>query len=288
MGRDVVSAKLDVIFKKLFTENKDLLHSFVSSMLDIPPESIKEIIISNPELPPETIASKFSRLDLSLNVDDKLVNVEIQVKIDNDYRDRTLFYWAKLYTSELKSGEDYGTLKQTITINIINFNMFEGDDYHTEIAAMIKGKDEVFSDKFSMHFFELKKISKNPKTSREQWLRFINADSEEDFEMVEATSMPAIQKAVRVIYDMSEDTRIREIARLREKALHDEASMMRQATEKGIAEGIEIGEKKGIAIGEKRGKEQGIAIGEKRQRDAIIAKMKASGMSEEQIRSILS
>lgn len=288
MGRDVVSAKLDVIFKKLFTENKDLLHSFVSSMLDIPPESIKEIIISNPELPPETIASKFSRLDLSLNVDDKLVNVEIQVKIDNDYRDRTLFYWAKLYTSELKSGEDYGTLKQTITINIINFNMFEGDDYHTEIAAMIKGKDEVFSDKFSMHFFELKKISKNPKTSREQWLRFINADSEEDFEMVEATSMPAIQKAVRVIYDMSEDTRIREIARLREKALHDEASMMRQATEKGIAKGIEIGEKKGIAIGEKRGKEQGIAIGEKRQRDAIIAKMKASGMSEEQIRSILS
>lgn len=52
MGRDVVSAKLDVIFKKLFTENSDLLHSFVASMLDIPPESIKEITISNPELPP--------------------------------------------------------------------------------------------------------------------------------------------------------------------------------------------------------------------------------------------
>lgn len=154
--------------------------------------------------------------------------------------------------------------------------MFEGNDYHTEIAAMVKGKNEVFSDKFSMHFFELKKISKNPKTSREQWLQFINADSEEDFKMVETTSMPAIQKAVRVIYDMSEDTRIREIARLREKALHDEASLMRQATEKGIA------------IGEKRGKEKGIAIGEKRQRDAIIAKMKASGMTDEQIKEILS
>ena len=77
MGRDVVSAKLDVIFKKLFTENSDLLHYFVASMLDIPPESIKEITISNPELPPETVASKFSRLDLSLNVNDKLVNVEI-------------------------------------------------------------------------------------------------------------------------------------------------------------------------------------------------------------------
>ena len=106
-------------------------------------------------MPPETVASKFSRPDLSLNVDDKLVNVEIQVKTDTDYRDRTLFYWSKLYTSELKSGEDYGTLKQTITINIINSNMFEGNDYHTEVAAMIKDRNEVFSDKFSMHFFEL-------------------------------------------------------------------------------------------------------------------------------------
>lgn len=40
MGRNVISAKLDVIFKKIFTENKDMLHDFVASMLDIPSESI--------------------------------------------------------------------------------------------------------------------------------------------------------------------------------------------------------------------------------------------------------
>lgn len=133
---------------------------------------------------------------------------------------------------------------------------------------MIKGKNEIFSDKFSMHFFELKKISKHPKTSREQWLQFINADSEEDFEMVEATSMPIIQKAVKVIYDMSEDTKTRELARLREKALHDEASALKQAKNEGRAEGIE----------------EGIAEA----RNSIIAKMRAMGMSEEQIKAIVS
>ena len=106
MGRDVVSAKLDVIFKKLFTENEDLLHSFVASMLDIPTESIKTIKISNPELPPETVESKFSRLDLSLNVDDKLVNVEIQVEIEPDYCYRTLCYWARVYISYLRRNEE--------------------------------------------------------------------------------------------------------------------------------------------------------------------------------------
>ncbi|MGN0682409.1 MAG: hypothetical protein ACI4JY_01920 [Oscillospiraceae bacterium] len=68
----------------------------------------------------------------------------------------------------------------------------------------------------------------------------------------------------RIIYDMSEDTRIRELARMREKALHDEASALRQATEEGIA------------------------IGEERQRNAIIEKMRAMGMTEEQIKSITS
>jgi len=67
-----------------------------------------------------------------------------------------------------------------------------------------------------------------------------------------------------VIYDMSEDTKIHELARLREKSLHDEASALKQATEEGIA------------IGEEKAKAQ------------IIEKMKTSGTTEEQIRKILS
>ena len=274
MGRDVVSAKLDIIFKKLFTDNKDLLQSFVASMLNIPTESITEIVVNNPEMPPESIAGKFSRLDLSLTVDNRLVNVEIQVKNDADYRDRTLFYWAKLYTSELKSGEDYSELKQTITINIINFNMFSGSDYHTEVAAMIKGTDEVFSDKFSMHFFELKKVGKkpNPNNSCELWLQFINADNEEALNMIRQTDIPIMKKAVNVIYDMSEDPRIREFARMREKALHDEASAMKNAKAEGMAKGLEKGLEKGAANKEAE----------------IIANMKALGMSDEQISRIIS
>ena len=69
-----------------------------------------------------------------------------------------------------------------------------------------------------------------------------------------------MQQAVRVIYDMSEDTRIRELARMREKAMHDEASALKNAKDEGRAEG----------------------------EAAILAKMKAFGMSDEQINAILS
>ncbi len=41
---------------------------------------------------------------------------------------------------------------------------------------------------------------------------------------------------VKITYDTSEETRIKEIARLREKALHDEASALKHAREEGRAE----------------------------------------------------
>ena len=80
----------------------------------------------------------------------------------------------------------------------------------------------------------------------------------------------------RIIYDMSEDTRIRELARMREKALHDEASALKDATDKGFARG------------KKEGIEEGRAEGRTQERNAIIEKMRAMGMTEEQIKSITS
>ena len=71
----------------------------------------------------------------------------------------------------------------------------------------------------------------------------------------------------RIIYDLSEDTRIREAARIREKALHDEASALANAKNEGRAEGRVEGRAEGEAN--------------------IISKMKAYGLSDEQIKAII-
>lgn len=75
-----------------------------------------------------------------------------------------------------------------------------------------------------------------------------------------------MKKAVHIIYDMSEDTKLREIARLREKALHDEASLLNNARAEGRSEGR--------------------AEGEAAAKAALIANMRALGMSDEQINKI--
>jgi len=279
MEENAVKAKLDVVFKKLMSENPDLLQDFLASMLKIPYESIKDIKILNSEILPETISGKFSRLDLKMDVDGKLINAEIQIKDTNEYKDRAMYYWTKLYGGDLKSGEDYIDLKTSITINIINFNLFDCREFHSEFTVMERTRYEVLSEKCAIHFFELKKIGKeiNKEDKAELWLQLINAETKEEFDMLEQTGIAPIQRAVFVLHQMSEDEKTQEIARLREKALHDETTALNHATRKGLEKGIE----KGIE------RQEGLQEGRQEERQEIIAKLRLSGMSEDEINRIL-
>ena len=127
---EIVKPKLDIIFKRIFgdVKNKEIVMRFLSDMLEIPLKRIKDIHFDNGELTSKYLEEKFSRLDLKIELkdvddsNDKIINVEMQVNSEPAFRERTLYYWSKMYSEELKSGEEYDLLKQTICINIINFN----------------------------------------------------------------------------------------------------------------------------------------------------------------------
>lgn len=274
MERKIVSAKIDVVFKELFIREKSLLKNFISDVLDIPFENILEVTLTNPEMPSDYSDGKLVRLDLSVRLrksdnTETLINVELQVNSQSYFKKRTLFYWSKLYTSELHSGESYSNLKRTICINILDFNITDKQNYHTEIIAADKETGEQFTDLMSIHFFELRKVTNalDVNDRKAMWMQLIRADTEEELNMIKNTNIPAMEQAVQVIFDMSADTALRERARLREKALHDEASALQGAKEEGIA------------IGEAKGKLKGI--------NSVIEKMRKSGMTEEQIQEIL-
>ena len=126
---ELLSPKIDIVFKKLFTsaDSKDILSDFIASVLDIDVKDIQNIEIRNTEIVPDVIDRKYSRLDVSISVDGKLINIEMQVKKLTDFKERVLFYWSKLYTNDLKEGETYRRLSQAISINILDFEMFECD-----------------------------------------------------------------------------------------------------------------------------------------------------------------
>ena len=264
----IIKLKLDVIFKAMFgtQENEEVLANFLSKLLEIPRESIKKIIMDN---------------------------VELQVNNEPDFTERTLYYWSKIYSSELKSGEPYKKLRETICINIVNFNIFDCPEYHSHFKIMEKTRHEVLTNKFGIHFFELKKIGKNPDKNNpmQLWLQLVNAETEEELDMLENTNVQEINQAIVVLRKLNADEKMRYLADMREMALHDEASAMLGSREEGIEIGREKGRiegrAEGLAKGRVEGRAEGRAEGLAAGREEIIAKMRKNGMSDEMIDEIL-
>ena len=86
--------------------------------------------------------------------------------------------------------------------------------------------------------------------------------------MLEQTNVQEISQAILVLRELSADEKMRYMAEMREKALHDEATAIHAALEKGMAQGLEKGK------------------AEERQR--IMENLRKFGLSEDQIQAALS
>ena len=117
--------KTDILFKLLFVKHPDLLKQLVSELLGICLESIGRFVITNPEMPPESLGDKFCRLDINMTVNDQRVDLEIQVRDEGSFPERVLFHWAREYSTALPEGSDYLDLPRTVIVSIIDFNLFD-------------------------------------------------------------------------------------------------------------------------------------------------------------------
>lgn len=207
-------------------------------------------------------------------IDNRIVNIEMQVNSEPDFKDRTLYYWSRIYSDELHSGDEYAELKQTICINIINFDLFDSKEYHSHFVISEKDRGEILTDKFSIHFFELKKIKNASSDNKpmKEWLRLINAETEGDLmDIQKETKIPEVHQTIVKLRELSADDKLRQEVYYREKRLHDEASALNNARR----EGIELG------------RVEGIELGRAEQMDAIIRNMRKNGLTEDQIRKYI-
>ena len=244
----IVKPKIDVVFKKLFGDpaNEHILKAFIASMLGIDKNRITEISFDNVEMIPDFADEKFGRVDVKVTIDRKdKVNIELQAVWFRDYKDRSLFYWSKLYTYGMKKGLPYGNLSRTICINIVGFNVFKCEEYKSHFTLREVTRNEVYSDKMNIYFYELNKLppltEENEKDPVLQWLRLINAETEEDLDMLENTNIPEIKDAVNVVRFFSGDKQMQHDAFEREMAILDHEASIAAERQYGYSEGFEDG-----------------------------------------------
>ena len=163
----------------------------------------------------------------------------------------TLFYLGKMFTDQLKPGENYQKLEKCIHIGILNFTMFDDDEYYSRFHFWSDKGRKLYSDKVEIHTLELPKLAKHdyPETELLKWLQFINAETEEEFEMA-AEKSEYIRKAYEDLNRISADEEKRLEYEERQRVIrdHEYFSTVYKNTglKEGRAQGLIEGQQKGI------------------------------------------
>jgi len=225
-------------------ETKDILISFVNAVFeDSDYEQIKEIEILNPFNIQEYKTDNLSILDLKAKDDkERCINIEIQIRGDKNFAHRSLYYWSKLYSNQLKSTDKYETLKPVICINLVNFVLEE--NYHNAHSCyLLTNKDNpklILTDHLMIHFLELPKVTEFPgKTKLERWMNYFKSEgSEEDIMNTVIKDEPMIEKAHNEYTKFTADEKLSLMAISREMAELDRTNSLYEAERKGIEKGI--------------------------------------------------
>ena len=293
----------DWALKHLLREkaNHDVLEGFVSVILGRT-ITIKNLLESESNKDDEE--SKSNRVDLlAQDENGDLLLIEVQGEPEQAYFQRMLFGASKLVTEYIESGENYEQVKRVYSINIVYFDLGQGEDCvyegKTEFRGLNKGdvlrlspfqqqkfQADAVSDLYPRYFIlKVNDFNRWSRVPLDQWLYFLStSDIPEDAdapglrEAREKLDLMRMSRDERVIYDRY--LMDRAILRNTVDGARDEGRY------EGMKEGMEKGMQQGLQQGIQQGLEQGIQQGIAQTNLDNARKMKAHGADTEFISQV--
>jgi len=278
----------DYAFKRIFGNDKahDILISFLDAVMGLEGERrIKSVVILNPYEAPKIKELKHSFLDVKCT-DHREVHyvVEMQVEYVKGLIKRIVYNSSKAYVNQIERCVDYPKLNQVISINILDFTMFESPDIGYLSHHLIKESttNQCFLEEISYYFIEIPKFTRNEHeltNNLERWVFFLK----------NAGSLDCIPKSLQVeVFKKAFDIANRSNLSRDEWELYDQ-SMVFVQDQRGVAEaalekGLTEGKRMGLAEGEKIGMEKGMAEGERMGRLETARKLLQAGVDPKIIR----
>lgn len=303
----LMDLKIDYAFKQLFgiEKNKQITIVFLNAFLqETGRDPIKDITFTNIEAGGEHVDDKQSRLDLLVvTTTGEKINVEIQFTDRYNMIKRFIYYWSGIYRSQLRSGMGYKELSDVISINLLNFNIFDQTErFHTMYHLFEDEEQFKLTNAMEFHYIEMPKLLKAWKEDKlDPWkdvlarwqllLGMVDHRNKKFYEDIyhelEEIAMEdkTLQKAFHNWEELSMtpeqylayESRLKHI--LDEEAAKREAELRAQEAEK---DGMERGMKRGM----KRGIERGMERGEEKAKKSIAQRLLSDGTEIQYVMNI--
>ncbi len=241
MSEFLMKPKIDFAFKEIMMNEKARI-GFLSAILKLNPVDIKKTELLNTNLRKLHEDEKQGILDVRILLNNSTeIDIEIQLSMLNVWADRALFYLAKMYTEQIRPGQNYSVFKKCVSISILDFTLFQDTvEFYSCFHIREDNRQTLYTDKMEFHVLELSKLPDELKEDSGDillWAKFINAERKEEFDML-AEKNAYIGSAYEQLQVISQDRQKRLEYEAREKAILDYNQGMFESEQRGIQKGI--------------------------------------------------
>ena len=236
--KSILQPKNDVVFKALFSRGKPrITQAMLEAILKMKIDKLE--LDKSTDLLNENADDKNGRLDLRAIINGNTeCDIEVQLVSNDNIAERFVYYWAKMYSANLKIGDKYSDLRKTISIIILD------DDFKLtknlekpQTTWRIRESEAthlVLTDYFEIIIIEIPKVVKAyPKTPNDevlQWMLFLdNPEKEEVARIMEENK--DIKEAKEELERISQDDILRRKALNRTLEIADKLQLKKEAKE---------------------------------------------------------
>ncbi|MDP3372590.1 MAG: Rpn family recombination-promoting nuclease/putative transposase [Candidatus Paracaedibacteraceae bacterium] len=205
----LLDPKADLVFKKIFGNNKDLVKSFLNSILPLADDALIDTLEYLPsEQVPRTPFKKYSIVDVRCcDQKGRIFIVEMQMGWSDSFKSRLQFGTAKAYVEQLEKGDHYELLNPVYGLSLIG-EIFDPETeqwYHHYKTVNIQNTDKCIEG-LELIFVELPKFKATTHMERKLgilWLRFLNEINKMTEIPDEFANVPEISKAIELTQEAS-------------------------------------------------------------------------------------
>lgn len=178
MKQRVLSPLADLVFKRIFGQEKMILIELINAIIQ-PPEPVIDIEYLAPDLLPDAKDGKLSIVDVRcLDSKRRYFILEIQVIRQQSFQERVLYYASKTYGKQLPKGKKYDELQPVFLLSIMDHSFDTSSDEWLHRYCVINEIDlNKKLEGIHLIFLELEKCRKlgNFTMDKEQdrWISFL-------------------------------------------------------------------------------------------------------------------
>jgi len=249
---DLLDPKNDFVFKRLFADDPELLAALVNAVL-APAAPIVVVAVRNPGIDPAELSGKYIVLDLLVeDSEGRQYDIEMQIRRYRAWSARSTYYLARLICGQLSAGDDYARLKPAVGIHFLDFDLFDAPEHADRAIWRFEMRDGVrpsvlLGHELQLNLIEMRKADRLgiATGALADWIALFEHWREEH--TMSHIADDSVRAARAKLEALSADEETRRLAFVRERALSDERTLLREAREDGWAEGKAEGKTEGKA-----------------------------------------